>query len=62
MNNEVEISSELTISDLRIINNIIDVASQKGLIRPVEFSIIGSIYDKINNLLKDVSKNQVINE
>lgn len=55
MNNEEqkEISSELTLSDMKIINNIIELVASKGLFRPSDFCIIGNIYDKINNLLKD---------
>jgi len=54
MNDNSEISSNLTLADLKVINNIIEGVSSKGLIKPNEFSIIGSIYEKINSLLKQV--------
>jgi len=48
-----EISTELTLSDMKVINNIIDLTASKGLIRAADFILVGSIYDKINILLKD---------
>jgi hypothetical protein len=54
MNDNSEISSNLTLADLKVINNIIEGVSSKGLIKPNEFSLIGSIYEKINSLLKQV--------
>jgi hypothetical protein len=54
MNDTSEISSNLTLADLKVINNIIEGVSSKGLIKPNEFSLIGSIYEKINSLLKQV--------
>lgn len=47
-----EISTELTLSDMKVINNIIDLVSSKGLIRAADFTLVGSIYEKINALLK----------
>lgn len=56
MSETEEISSNLTLSDLKIINNIIEGVSSKGLIKPTEFTAIGSIYEKISSLLKQVEK------
>ena len=59
MNADKEISSDLTVSDLRILNNIIEMVATKGLIKPVDYITVGSIYNKITNLLKTVSEQQV---
>lgn len=55
MTEDKEISSSLTISDMKVINNLIEVVSSKGLIRPTDFTLIGSIYEKINAVIKSVS-------
>lgn len=51
-----EISTDLTLSDLKTINTLIEGISQKGLIKPNDFSVIGSIYEKINMILSQSSK------
>jgi hypothetical protein len=51
-----EISTELTLSDMRVINNIIEFAAAKGIIRPNDYTIIGSIYEKISQLVNNESK------
>lgn len=53
-----EISSNLTLSDLKVINNIIELISTKGLIRPTDFTLVGSIYEKINALLQTVQESK----
>ena len=52
MSEDKEISTSLTISDMKIINNLIELVATKGLIRPTDFTIIGSIYEKINMVIK----------
>ena len=52
MSEDKEISTSLTISDMKIINNLIELVSAKGLIRPNDFTLIGSIYEKINMVIK----------
>jgi hypothetical protein len=47
-----EVSSNLTISDMRVISTLIEGAAAKGLIRPETYTTFGSIYDKIQALLK----------
>lgn len=51
-----EISTDLTLSDLKTINTLIEGISQKGLIKPNDFSVIGSIYEKINMILSQSNK------
>ena len=46
-----EISTDLTLSDLKTINNLIEVITAKGLIRPADFTTLGSIYEKINAII-----------
>jgi len=54
MNNEdKEISTNLTLSDLKLINNIIDLVSSKGLFRPSDYNVIGTLYEKIVSILKE---------
>lgn len=50
-----ELSTNLTISDMKIISNIIQLASSKGLFKPSEFTIVGSIFEKINNIVASVN-------
>ena len=52
MSEDKEISTSLTISDMKIINKLIELVYAKGLIRPTDFTTIGSIYDKINMVIK----------
>ena len=47
-----EISSNLTISDMKLINTLIEGVAAKGLFKPSDFTIFGSIYEKISALLK----------
>ena len=47
-----EVSSNLTISDMRVINTLIEGAAARGLIKPDSFTTFGSIYEKIQALLK----------
>jgi len=51
-----EISTELTLSDMRTINNIIEFAAAKGIIKPNDYTVVGNVYEKISQLLKDESK------
>lgn len=51
---EKEISTSLTINDLKIINNIIDLVASKGLIRASDYTLLGGIYDKISSIVKQV--------
>jgi hypothetical protein len=47
-----EITSNLTISDMRAINTLIEGAAARGLFKPSDFNLFGSIYEKISALLK----------
>lgn len=57
MSEEVkEISSNLTITDMRVINTLIEHVASKGIIKPVDFVLVGSIYEKIKLLLQQDDK------
>lgn len=51
---EKEISTSLTLNDLRILNNIIDLVASKGLIKASDYTLLGGIYDKIATVIKQV--------
>jgi len=57
-NSEKEISTDLTLSDLKTINNLIEGIAQKGLIKPNDFNVVGTIYEKINMILKQPASNE----
>jgi len=51
-------SADLTISDLGNIRAIIDLASTRGAFKPNEMIAVGTVYNKLNNFLNSVSKQQ----
>ena len=51
-----ELQTELTLSDLKVILNIIDYASAKGIFKTIDFTTIGSVYNKIVNVLAKIEK------
>jgi len=50
-----EVSTNLTISDMKVISNIIQLASSRGLFKPTEFTVVGTIFEKINSILATVT-------
>ena len=48
-----EITTELTLSEMKSINNLIEVAATRGLFKPSDFIVFGNIYEKIRSLFKD---------
>jgi hypothetical protein len=47
-------NKEITIADLGLLKNIIDLASTRGAFRAAEMSEIGAVYDKLTNFLEAV--------
>ena len=45
----------LTVSDLRNIRTILDIATQRGAFRGPELKTIGEVYDKLNTFLTAVA-------
>ena len=53
-----ENATELTITDLNALKQIIDVASQRGAFKPNEMMTIGSTYNKLETFLSAVAAQQ----
>tara|TARA_B100000676_G_scaffold42330_1_gene40369 strand:+ start:606 stop:860 length:255 start_codon:yes stop_codon:yes gene_type:complete len=51
-------NTELTVSDLSNIKQIIDVASSRGAFRPNEMMTVGQVYTKLETFLATVAQNQ----
>lgn len=49
-------SFDLTINDLNAIRSIIDLASQRGTFKANEMAAVGTIYNKLDGFLTQVSK------
>ena len=54
-----EVSTSLTISDMKVISNIMQLASSRGLFKPAEFVIVGTIFEKISSILATVTNESV---
>ena len=48
-------TTELTITDLNALKQIIDVASQRGAFKPNEMMTVGSTYNKLETFLSAVA-------
>jgi hypothetical protein len=51
-------TTELTITDLNALKQIIDVASQRGAFKPNEMMTVGSTYNKLETFLSAVAAQQ----
>lgn len=47
MTENKEMQTEITIQDLRVMAQVIDLATQKGLFKAADIAVIGNIYNKI---------------
>ena len=58
-NTEVETVStpvtSLSIQDLAQLRNIINVASQRGVFKPEDFTVVGEAYNKLNDFITNVT-------
>lgn len=50
--------TELSVNDLAVLKQVIDVASQRGAFRPNEMMTVGSIYNKLETFLGSVQETQ----
>ena len=50
--------SDLNISDLIALKNILEVASSRGAFKPTEFEAVGKTFNKLNSFLEAVASNQ----
>jgi hypothetical protein len=46
--------TQITITDLDIIRNVIDLASSRGAFRGAELTQVGAVFDKLNNFLNEI--------
>lgn len=55
MSTEQEVSTNLTIADLRILTSLIEACTHRGVFKAHELTIIGAVYDKIAQIVKTVT-------
>jgi len=48
-----ELSTNLTLTEMKSINSLIEVAAQRGIFKPQDFIVFGTIYEKILALFKN---------
>jgi hypothetical protein len=51
---EQEYSTNLTLSDLKLIASLIEACTQRGVFRANELAIVGELYNKINSTLINI--------
>jgi hypothetical protein len=59
MEEDQELSTNLTIADLSTIASIIEAIASRGALKPQELSLVGSVYEKVTatlNKVKDENK------
>ena len=54
--NEEEVSTNLTIADLKVIAALIEACSQRGVFKAQELAVIGAIFDKIAKVLQNLEE------
>ncbi len=54
MEEDQELSTNLTIADLTTIASIIEAIVNRGALRPQELSLVGSVYEKVAAILNKV--------
>jgi len=50
-----ELSTNLTLSDLKVISQLIEVCSVRGVFKASELTVVGDIYNKIAACLVNIS-------
>ena len=50
--------TELNLSDLLAMRNLIDVVTQRGVFKANELSSVGVLYDKLNSFLESTQQQQ----
>ena len=59
MNNEsAELTTNLTLSDLKVVATIIEACALKGVFRSNDLTTVGVVYDKIASILSSVNNNK----
>ena len=49
-----ELSTNITVGDLKTIGSIIEACTSRGVFKPNELVIVGTIYEKITSLLNSI--------
>jgi len=59
MNQETtELTTNLTLSDLKVIATLIEACSTKGIFRAGDLTTVGGVYDKLLSILNSVNNNK----
>ena len=53
---ETEVTTNLTIADLKFISSLIEACTQRGAFRANELASVGEIYNKILNCLSNIKE------
>jgi hypothetical protein len=51
--NTKEISTSLTVEDIKVLAGLIEVCSARGVIRPAEFIPVGTLFNKLVSILQN---------
>jgi hypothetical protein len=51
-------SVDLTVQDLALMKNIIDLSATRGAFKPAEMAAVGGVYNKLSAFLESVNKGQ----
>lgn len=52
--NPITVTNQITVADLNLLKNIVDLASTRGAFRASEMQEIGAVYNRLNAFLEDV--------
>ena len=52
--NPITVTTQITIADLNLLKNIVDLASTRGAFRASEMQEIGAVFNRLNAFLEDV--------
>jgi len=47
-----ELQTEITLQDLKVIANLIEAASARGVLKGADLTVVGGVYDKIISVIK----------
>lgn len=54
----VNVPESISLNDLQLLLNIVDLASQRGAFRGTELTQVGTIFDKLNAFLSFIAEQQ----
>jgi hypothetical protein len=46
-----ELQTEITLQDLKVLANLIEAASARGVLKGADLTVVGGVYDKIVNVI-----------